>query len=264
MRLLSPVFAVLAELLRIAREMLVIPAQLWLALAELAGRVVLAAWHLVKPALVAAIALAMAALRAGQRHVTPARALAVVCLGALVALVASQWVDYRGIGVGTEQYGPETATVAPPPDVAREPAGDAHAWVMLPLAAAGLVLLGVAVGGRWRVARLLLPLGLAVIAISLLVDAPKGLDEGSAALTYESAEARLLEGFWVQIVAGAVIGACGLLLAGALRSEPGALAWRPRRRSRSGAVEEEAAARGSSPLADPPIQFTRRGSPRPG
>ena len=45
-----------------------------------------------------------------------------------------------------------------------------------------------------------------------LVDAPKGLDEGEAALAYEGAEASLLGGFWVQIVAGAVLIACGLLL----------------------------------------------------
>ena len=60
----------------------------------------------------------------------------------------------------------------------------------------------------WRLARprgWLAPIGLVTIAISLLVDAPKGLDEGEAAVAYQGAEASLLGGFWVQI-------GCGVLL----------------------------------------------------
>ena len=59
-----------------------------------------------------------------------------------------------------------------------------------------------------------------MIAIALIVDVPKGLDEGAAAVAYEGAEASLLEGFWLQIAAGAVLIACGLLLPRYLRPRP--------------------------------------------
>jgi hypothetical protein len=58
--------------------------------------------------------------------------------------------------------------------------------------------------------------------ISVAVDARKGLDEGNAALTYEGAAAHLLEGFWLQIAAGAVLIAGGLLLPRYLRPAPAA------------------------------------------
>jgi hypothetical protein len=256
---LRPIFAALVEVLRIAREMLAIPAELWLAAAELAGRVVLAAWNLIRPVLVAAIGLGAAAVRAGQRQLTPARAVALVAFGALAALAASQWVDYRGVSVGTEGYAGSTGAVAPPPDVAREPAGDAHAWAMLPLAAAGAVLLAVSLTGRRLAARLLVPLGLAVITISLAIDVPTGLDEGGAAISYQDAEARLLEGFWAQLWSGATILACGLLLPRMLRAaaEPDRGRRRGHEPSRTAPGRSpQPAPPGSSPLADPPIQGT--------
>src|SRR5262245_35883660 len=90
-----------SELLKLVREMLVIPAQIWLAIAEVAGVAVLFAWRrIVLPALGAVLALARTAYRLGLRHVTPARAVAAVCLVAIVSLAASQWVDYRTISVG--------------------------------------------------------------------------------------------------------------------------------------------------------------------
>ena len=66
---------------------------------------------------------------------------------------------------------------------------------------------------------MLVPLGLAVIAISLIVDAPKGLDEGIADLAYEGASASLLEGFWIQLATATVLVACGLLLPRYLRPQ---------------------------------------------
>ena len=60
--------------------------------------------------------------------------------------------------------------------------------------------------GRWRLARLLVPIGLAVVLISVLIDAPAGVDEGTAADLYEGACASLLAGFWTQLAAGVVIG----------------------------------------------------------
>lgn len=219
-RALSGVAATLVELLRIAREALVIPAQVWLAIAELAGSGVLAVWRAIVRVALAAYRRAHAALGWAQRHVRPAYGVIAVCAAAAAALVGSQFADYRGISVGTPGYA-EVETVAPAPEVDRERTGSAHGWAAIPFAIGALVVTMAAARGRWRVARLLVPLGLAVVVISLAVDAPKGLDPGQTTVAYEGVEAVLLEGFWAQLVAGAVLACCGLLLAAHLRPAPG-------------------------------------------
>ena len=159
-----------------------IPLQLWLAAAEIAGKVVLEAWRRVLlPVLRALGRAAGAAVRFGQRHVTPARGVAAVGLVAAGALAASQWLDYRSISIGADAYSGAVGDVAPPPLVDTEIAGHAHGWVMLPLALLALVALVLATSARRRrrIAWALIPIGIAVIAISLAVDAPKGLDEGA-------------------------------------------------------------------------------------
>jgi hypothetical protein len=246
--------AIVVEGLRIVREMLVIPAQLWLAVAEALGGAVLAVWlRLVVPVAIIVVSLARRTLGWAQVHVTPARAAMAVAAAAAVALAASQFVDYRGISVGTPAYA-GVESVAPAPEVGREHTGTAHAWVMLPIAAAALAVIVVAARGRWRTARLLIPLGLIVIAVSILVDWPKGLDEGSAATSYEGAKAALLEGFWAQLAAGAVLLVSGPLLAAHLRPHTAAtrsaraVRWPWRRRPKAGL--------NSSPVAQPPIQGT--------
>ena len=80
----------------------------------------------------------------------------------------------------------------------------------------------------WRLARLLLFLGAAVVAISLLVDLHQGLREGSIGVAYQGARAVLLAGFWVQLWSGVTLMLVGPLLAAQLRSE------RRARRSRLG------------------------------
>jgi hypothetical protein len=246
--------AIVVEGLRIVREMLVIPAQLWLAVAESVGAVVLAVWlRLVVPVAIIVASLARRALSWAQIHVTPGRAAIAVATAAAVALAASQFVDYRGVSVGTPAYA-GVETVAPAPEVGREHTGAAHAWVMLPIAAAALVVIVVAARGRWRTARLLIPLGLIVIAVSILVDWPKGLDEGAAATSYEGAKAALLEGFWAQLAAGLVLIVSGPLLAAHLRPRTAEersarpVRWPWRRRAEPGL--------GSSPVGHPPIQGT--------
>jgi hypothetical protein len=188
-----------------------------------------------------------AILALARRELTPVRLLVAVTSCAIVALAASQWLDYRGISVGTGDYR-AVELVAPAPEVDRQRAGDAHGWVMLPIAAACLAVVAIAVRGRWRLARLLVPLGVAVIAIAVFADAPSGLDEGTAALAYEGAEASLLEGFWAQLVAGGVIAACGLLLPLYLRPAQGRERRRPVRR------RDRAQAPPSSPVSNLPIQ----------
>lgn len=225
---------VVIELAKLLREMLVIPTQLWLAVAERLGAAVLWAWRRIgRPALALALAACATVYRLALRHVTPARAVAVVALVAIGVLVASQWVDYRGVRIGNDAYSGDVGFVAPAPEVARQHTGEAHSWVMVPIAALALVVLAFALAGRRRLARLLIPLGVAVIAIAVLVDAPTGLDEGRAAIAYQGASAHLLEGFWLQIAAATGMIACGLLLPGFLRPEGAAArARRPRGRSR--------------------------------
>ena len=135
-----------------------------------------------------------------------------VAIVAAGVLAASQWVDYHSVSVGVDAYAGDVGAVAPPPEIESEVAGNAHGWVMVPLAAAALVAIVLAMLGRRRLAGLLIPIGVAVIAIALIVDVPKGLDEGTAAVAYEAVEAELLEGFWLQLAAGIVLIAGGLLL----------------------------------------------------
>lgn len=227
--------ALVVELGKLVREMVAIPVQLWLAIAEPVGAATLWVWRQVaRPAISAVIAGVGIAYRFALRHVTPARATVVVALVAIGVLVASQWVDYRGVRVGNDAYTGDAGIVAPAPEVAREQAGEAHSWVMLPLAAAALIVLALAVTGRWRMARLLMPIGIAVVAIAVLIDAPNGLDEGKTAIAYEGASAHLLDGFWLQIAAGAGMIASGLLLPGFLRPDraPASAARARPRRSR--------------------------------
>jgi hypothetical protein len=222
-----------AKLLMPARALLATAVRLWLAVAERAGALVLTAWRRALRPLAAALArLAVATYRALARHLTPARAVALVCLVALAALFASQWLDYRTVAIGTDAYSGVVETVTGAPEVDRARAGDAHAWVMLPLALTGLVALVLAFAGRPRAARLLVAVGAAVLAISLLVDLPNGLDVGAAGVAYEGAAATLIEGFWLQIAAAAVLIAAGAMLPRYLRPAAVGAAREPRARRR--------------------------------
>ncbi|MQA74909.1 MAG: hypothetical protein GEU88_11310 [Solirubrobacterales bacterium] len=175
---------------------------------------------LLRAALVVPARLVRGAYGLVARHVTPARAVGVVALVALASLAASQWLDYRAISIGTDAYAGGIGVVAPAPEVDRVRAGDAHSWVMLPIALGGLACLALALWRRPALARLLALLGAAVIAIAVLVDAPRGLDEGATAVAYQGAEAHLLQGFWLQIAAGSVLIVCGLLLPAYMRPAP--------------------------------------------
>ena len=152
-----------------------------------------------------------ALLLAAERAVTPPRAVAAVILCAAVVLGISQFVDYRGVRIGAQLYEGVEA-VAPAPQTAREPAGSAHAYVLLPAAALAVVAGGLALRGRWQLGRAVSLLGLIGVAVSLLVDRPTGLEEGIAARNFEGAEAVLIEGFWVQLAASTVLVVAGALL----------------------------------------------------
>jgi hypothetical protein len=161
------------------------------------------------------------ALELGDRWLTPERALVGVIIGAAACLGVSQFVAYRGVEVGQPQY-VDVSTVAPAPQTDRIDAGAAHAYVLLPLAAAAVVIAVVAlVTRRWRLARLVSLIGIFGIAISLAIDLPKGLDAGTAGRAFEGSNATLTEGFYAQLAASAAMVLCGWVLSINLRRGAG-------------------------------------------
>jgi len=188
------------------------------ATSETLGRLELQAGRVVRGPLLGLVRATRATIRTAERVVTPRRAVAAVVLCAAVLLGVSQFVDYRGVGIGAPLYeGVEAVAAAPQTD--REPAGSAHAYALLGVAILAIGALAFALRGRWRLGRAVSLLGAAGIAVSLLIDVPKGLDEGSDALAFEGAEAMLIEGFWVQLAASAVLLVTGVLLGRYVRAE---------------------------------------------
>jgi hypothetical protein len=78
--------------------------------------------------------------------------------------------------------------------------------------------------GRWRLGRGIALLGVVGIAVSLIVDLPKGLDEGIPGIAYSGASAEVLEGFWAQLASSATLVVLGLLLGAYVRDASGARA----------------------------------------
>jgi hypothetical protein len=164
------------------------------------------------------------------RVITPERGVVLVTVVAAGCLVASQFSDYRGVEVGQPAYA-EVSSIAPAPMVDVKQAGEAHAYLLIPVAAvaAMLALLALATK-RWQLGRLVALAGLVGVGVALLVDLPKGLDEGSAGIGYAGAHAALREGFYAELAASAVLVVCGVLLAINLRRARGPA----RRRMRAG------------------------------
>jgi hypothetical protein len=188
--------------------------EIWAAIvtaAEAVGRLELRIGRLVSTPLRGVLRAGRAAITVGERVVTPTRTVGAVVLAAAVLLGVSQFVDYRGVGIGVPLY-EDVEAVAPPPQTDREPAGSAHSYVLLPVAILAIAALAFALRGRWRLGRAISVLGLVGIAVSLLIDVPKGLDEGLAARNFEGTEATLLDGFWVQLASASVLVVTGLLL----------------------------------------------------
>lgn len=158
-------------------------------------------------------ALSRAVARTGE-VVTPLRTVAVVTGFAAIALGVAQFVDYRAVEVGVAGYEgyADVEAVAPPPQVDREPAGSAHAYVLLPVALAALAALFLCVRGRWHLGRTISLLGIVAIAVTLIVDLPAALDVGEQAALYESTEPTLLEGFWAQLSAAITLLVGGILI----------------------------------------------------
>jgi len=138
----------------------------------------------------------------------------VACLAILVAaacLLAAQFVEYRAVEIGRPGYTGLPAAQAPTVDA--ETAGQAHAYLLVPVALlAGLLALAALRNKRrhglgWIVSAL----GLLSLATVLLVDLPAGLDEGVETARFSAATAVLRDGFYIELAAAA-----GLMLGGAL------------------------------------------------
>jgi hypothetical protein len=160
----------------------------------------------------AALGMAVRAATGLSAVVTPRRALAAAIVGAAAALVVSQFIDYRGVEIGGGAYAglPE---VAQPPAVAVRTAGQAHSYLLVPVAVlAGA--LGVVAGsarGRPRLGLLVAALGLVALTVILLVDLPAGLDAGQQSARFAEAEAVLDDGFYAELAAAAGLASAGVL-----------------------------------------------------
>ena len=183
----------------------------WIRTAEVAGAALLWLERSARPYVLAALRGLRAALRFAERVVTPERAVAFVVIAAAIILAASQFVDYRGVEIGAPAYA-DVESVAPAPQTEVETTGSVHGYAMVPVAVVMIGAALLALRGRWRIARVIAPLGLLVIAVSLLLDARKGLQEGEVGIAYQGAHAVLNEGFWLQICSAAVLVLTGLLL----------------------------------------------------
>jgi hypothetical protein len=150
-------------------------------------------------------------------HLRPAGTVAFVAAAAAVALGVSQFSDYSGVEVSTSLYAGEVGTTAPVPLTALERAGDAHLWLLLPVAVAALVLIVLTYRGNWRLGRIVGALGLFAILVSLAIDLPQGLDGGRAGVSFNDTKAVVIEGFWAQLSAAAVLVFCGPLLGAYVR-----------------------------------------------
>ena len=159
-------------------------------------------------------ALLARAATAGSAAITPGRAAAAVVIAAGACLVASQFIDYRAVEIGQPGYAglQDLSGVAAVPTVEARTAGAAHAYLLVPVGLAAMVLGMLALRREAkRLGLLVIALGLLSLAVILLVDLPHGLDEGSQTSRFAGASAVLEDGFFAELAA-----AGGMVLAGLL------------------------------------------------
>lgn len=143
--------------------------------------------------------------------VTLHRAICAAILAAAACLAAAQFLDYRAVEIGGPGYAGLPG--ASPPTRGEETAGQAHAYLLLPVAllAAALALAALADPKRHRLGRPIFALGLLSLAVALLVDLPAGLDASAEQARFAGATAVLENGFYAEVAA-----AVGLMLGGIL------------------------------------------------
>jgi len=148
-----------------------------------------------------------AAVDAAAEAVRPEQvALTVAGLGAAM-LALAQFLDYHAVEVITVERG-------------RANAGAAHLYLLLPAAAwAAWSLRAAWIERSPRPAGQAALIGVAAILVSLVVDLPQGLSDDGLAAIYAGATGTLIEGFYLQLGAGATLAVTGALLAAHLRGE---------------------------------------------
>ncbi len=138
----------------------------------------------------------------------------VICAAIVVAalaLVASQFVEYRSVEIGQPGYAGLPSSAAPP-TVSEETAGHAHAYLLIPVALLAAMIALVALRRkRWRLGRVVFVLGLVSLAVILLVDLPAGQDAAAEEARFSGATAVLEDGFYIELAA-----AIGLIIGGLL------------------------------------------------
>jgi hypothetical protein len=153
------------------------------------------------------------ALERLSARVGTVQVLAALTVVAAVLLAVSQFVDYKCVRAGYSAYQGVTNVVAAPIiEGTRKTAGSSHLYVLLGVAALALWALASTLGGRAERGRLVVVAGALGVAVSLIIDLPKGLEAGSAAVDHADAHASLLAGFYVQVAASALLILCGALL----------------------------------------------------
>jgi hypothetical protein len=162
---------------------------------------------------------------------TPERAICLAILAAAACLGAAQFVEYRAVELGQPGYAGLPGDAAAP-TAAAETAGSAHAYLLLPVAAAAGLLALVALRSEARrgLGRIVFALGALALAVALLVDLPAGLDAAAEQARFSGATAVLEDGFYAQIASavGLMIGGALLLTAQKIRTGHG---YRPRKPS---------------------------------
>ncbi len=174
-----------------------------------------------------------------DRVVTPHRALILVGGVAAILLGISQYKGLGSIEIGQAGYsGIEDLARAPAIDKTT-PAG-VHTQILVPIAAVAFVAVAVIALGtvgnlarrlsRFRrfAAMVLVAIGVLTLAVTLLIDLPDATDTTEASLAYAGAQARLLSGFWLELVAGAALMVTGIALL--LEPAPGKARSRQRER----------------------------------
>ncbi len=188
-----------------------------LALLAAAGRGLAAIGH----GLGAALSAIGSLLLALDRVVTPRRALIAVAGGAVIALVASQFTDFRATEIGQAGYDPILEIARAPTTDVLTPADNHSILLLLVAAVAVAAVAGVALTGKRIFALIITLAGAVTVAVSLLIDLPRGLDVGEAEVSYSEVAAVLLSGFWIQLGAGLVltVGGLGLLVLSGRRQQ---------------------------------------------
>jgi hypothetical protein len=149
--------------------------------------------------------------RRASAVLTPQRAICLTILACAALLVVAQFVEYRAVEIGQPGYAGLAAAKAP--TVGGETAGEAHAYLLVPLGVLAAILALAAMRNERRrgLGRIVFALGAVALAVALLADLPAGLDASAESTRFSGAEAVLYDGFYAEIAAAA-----GLMLGGAL------------------------------------------------